>query len=363
MDRLEQLASAHESFSDLLHAIDPTVLIAIVCAAAGVPVPPIVEIRYRNPRIEIPGLSKSARKSIVDLVYTTLSPDGTLEVWLFEIELGWNSVKVRRWGLYELAFENEYDADARLAVFTPEPGLRERIRTRMLPRIKTNPVLIEPDQIERITDYDEARRRPELAILGCLFHAQEPAPLEARVEVFRAAWVAIQSLAEAQARRYSVVVMSIVPDAVIQRGIEELREAGELDEGRWELFGESERKGHSFARGRREGLEEGLEEGRAEGLEEGRAEGLEEGRAEGLEEGRAEGLEEGRAEGLEEGRADARRELLRRVIVDVLELRGVEVPPAARDRIQSCESLDLLERWYVAAKSAATQNVEQMLDS
>jgi hypothetical protein len=225
MNKLEQLASAHESFSDLLHAIDPAVLIGIVCAAAGVPLPRIVEVSYRNPRIEIPGLSKSARKSIVDLVYT---------------------------------------------------------------------------------------------VLGCLFHAQDPATFEARVQVFRAAWMAIQSLAETQARRYSVVVMSIVPDAVIQQGIAELREAGELDEGRWELFGESERKGHSFARGHREGLEEGLEE---------------------------------------------RRELLRRVIVDVLELRGFEVAAAARDRIQSCESLEVLEGWYAAAKSAATTNVEQLFDA
>jgi hypothetical protein len=197
----------------------------------------------------------------------------------------------------------------------------------MLPRIKTEPLVIEPDQIERIIDYDEARRRPELAVLGCLFHAQEPAAFAARVHVFRAAWMAIQSLAETQARRYSVVIMSIVPDAVIEQGIAELREAGELDEGRWELFGESERKGHSFARGRREGLEEG------------------------------------HREGLEEGRLEERRELLRRVIIDVLELRGLEVSPTTRDRIQSCASLEVLERWYAAAKSAATTNVEQLFEA
>jgi hypothetical protein len=236
----------------------------------------------------------------------------------FEIELSWNWLKVRRWALYELAFENEYDADARLTVFTPEPELRERIRTKMLPRIKTEPLLIEPDQIERIVDYEQARERPELAILGCLFHAQEPAPFEARVEVFRAAWMAIQSLAETQARRYSVVVMSSVPEAVIEQGIAELRETGELDEGRWELFTDSERKGHSFARGRREGHAEGHDEGR--------------------------------------------RETLRRAILDMLELRGIEVTPMSGDRIQSCESLDQLERWYAAAKSTVTHSVEQLLE-
>jgi hypothetical protein len=335
VDKLEQLASAHESFSDLLHAIDPLVLIGIVCTAAGIAVPTVVDVCYRNPRIEIPGLVKAARKPFVDLVYTTVAADGTLEVWILEIELSWDWLKVRRWALYELAFEHELEADdARLAVFSPEPELREKIRTKILARIKTRPVLIQPDQIERITNYEEARQRPELTILGCLFHAHPPAPFEARVEVFRAAWMAIQSLAEVKARRYSVVVMSIVPEAVIEQGVAELRETGELDEGRWELFTDSERKGHSFARGHREGLEEGLEEGREEGLEEGR----------------------------EEGRKEGRCQTLRRVVLDVLELRGFEVEAAARERVESCESLEQLERWYVAAKSASKLTVAEVLD-
>ncbi|HVH98960.1 MAG TPA: hypothetical protein VM869_09625 [Enhygromyxa sp.] len=315
MDKLEQLASAHESFSDLLHAIDPLVLIGLVCAAAGIPMPDVVDVRYRNSRIEIPGLSKPARKKIVDLVYTTLSADGQLEVWILEIELSYDWLKVIRWALYELAFQSEHNAhSARVAVLTPEPELRERIRTKILPRMKTSPVLLEPDQIERITDYQEARRRPELAILGCLFHAQPPAPFEAQVEVFRAAWMAIQSLAETEARRYSVLVMSLVPEAVQNQGIAELRETGELDEYGYELFTESERKGGSFARGHREGVETG------------------------------------------------RIQTLRRAVLDVLELRGFEVSEAVRERVESCESIEQLERWYAAAKSGPVQSPDQLLD-
>ena len=244
MDKLEQLGSAHESVSELLHAIDPLLLIAIVCAAAGIPMPTILEVRYRNPRIEIPGLVKAARRPFVDLIYTTLATDGTFEIWILEIELSLDLLKVRRWALYELALESELEADAaRLAVFSPEPELRGKIERRILSKIKTDPVLIQPDQIERIIDYREARRRPEQTILGCLFHAHPPSPFEARVEVFRAAWMAIQSLAERKAQRYSVAIMSIVPEAVVEQGVAELRESGELDEGRWELFTDSERKG------------------------------------------------------------------------------------------------------------------------
>lgn len=321
IDKLEQLGSAHEAFSDLLHAIDPLVLFSIVCAAAGIPVPNIIEIKYRNPRIEIPGVAKPARKPFVDLVYTTEGPDGR-EVWILEIELSFDLGKIRRWSLYEIAFENELDATAaRLAVFTPEPNLRGRIQTQILPRMKTDPVLIQPDQIERITDYQEGRQRPELTVLGCLFHAQPPAPFEQRVEVFRVAWMAIQSLAETPARRYSVAVMSIVSKAVVEQGVAELRESGDLDEERWELFTETERYGHSFQRGHEEGHQQGL------------------------------------AAGVDIGRCQT----LRRAVLDVLELRGLAISLPARERVESCESVEQLERWYAAAKSESAESLAQLL--
>src|SRR5690606_28640384 len=88
MSKLEQLASAHESVSEILHAMDAFVLIGIICVAAGIPMPAeILEVRYRNPRIEIRGLVKRAQGKIVDLVYSTLSSDGKLELWLVEVEL------------------------------------------------------------------------------------------------------------------------------------------------------------------------------------------------------------------------------------------------------------------------------------
>jgi hypothetical protein len=184
-----------------------------------------------------------------------------------------------------------------------------------MPRITPQPILIERDQIERITDYDDARERPELTVLGCLYHAHEPGRFEDRVAVFRAAWMAIQSLDELSAQRYSVLVMAIVPQDVFEQGIAELRETDELDEGRWELFSQSERKGHSFHRGRDEGL----------------------------------------AEGREEAREETRR-VLRRAIVDVLELRGFVLSAAQRERIDSCEPLETLERWYAAVKAAAVES-------
>ena len=118
--------------------------------------------------------------------------------------------------------------------------------------------------------------------------------------------------------------MSIVPKAVVEQGVAELRESGDLDEERWELFTETERYGHSFLRGH--------------------------------EEGRAEGLAEGRREGVEAGRCQT----LRRAVLDVLELRGLEVTPTARERVESCESIEQLERWYAAAKSVSAESPDQV---
>jgi hypothetical protein len=45
-------------------------------------------VLVKDPRIELPALSKRAQKHIVDLVFTVHTADGkTIEVWVFEIQL------------------------------------------------------------------------------------------------------------------------------------------------------------------------------------------------------------------------------------------------------------------------------------
>jgi hypothetical protein len=314
MSKPEQVGITHESLSDLLHAIDRRTLIRIIAAAAGIAVGELVEVDSRDPRIQIPGLSKPGTSKFVDGVYTVHTADGrVVGFWMFEVELSLDLKKRRKWSLYVIAFEYELNAAGQLAVFSPVPALRKKIRTRVIPRMRVRPILIEPDQIERITDYDEARRRPELTILGCLFHTHEPTPLDERLAVFRAAWIAIQSLDEKVALRYGTMVMSLVPEEVMTEGINQLREAGELDESRWEVFTDSERYGSSFHRGREEGREEG-------------------------------------------------REVLRRLLVATFEQRGFVLTPAQRERIESCESFEILERWLTTVHSAAVnQHVDEIL--
>lgn len=317
MDKRQQIGSTHECLSDLLHAIGGDELIAIACRALGITTNELAKARYLNPRIEISGLSDAAKIFVVDIVYTLDSGECVVEVWVFEIELSWSAIKRRRWALFLSAYENEFDVDGHLVIFSPEPGLRERIRVKALPGCRATPLLIQPDHIERITDYDEARRRPRLAILGCLFHAQKPAPLADQLAVVRAAWLAIQVLPGREAQRYGVLVMDIVAKHVVEQGVEQLRESGELEEQLWEKVSDTARLGYSFNLG----------------------------------------LEEGREAGREELRAE-----LRQHVVDVLELRGFALTPEHRERIGSCGSVELLQRWYAAARSAAAnQLVDELL--
>jgi hypothetical protein len=78
----------------------------------------------------------------------------------------------------------------------------------------------------------------------------------------------------------------------------------------------------------------------------------EDGKAEARAEGRTEGREEGRTEGREEGRTEGRTE----AVLTVLDVRGVSVPDAARQRIQSERDLSVLKRWLEKAVVASSIN-------
>jgi hypothetical protein len=310
MAESDHVATAHECISDLLHEIDGRELIRIACATAGIE----GEVRYRNPRIEVRALKKRAGGYIVDLAFTIETADGQVtEVWVFEVQVCFDDCKPRRWTLYLAAYENEFGVDGTLAVFTPDPDLREQIRTRQFPRVRGTIIMIERDQIERIVDYEQARARPQLAILGCLYHAHEPAPFEDRVAVVRAAWVAIQSLAIDRAVRYTIALMSVVAPNVVDQGLAELRDEGELDEYGEEILAEGLRKSYAFVKGHEMGQEEG-------------------------------------------------REVLRMLVLDACELRGLILTQAQRARIEACKSLEILARWHAAINgSAANVDVDGLL--
>ncbi len=65
----------------------------------------------------------------------------------------------------------------------------------------------------------------------------------------------------------------------------------------------------------------------------------------------------------EEGREEGREQSLRVFIADLLEVRGFALSFEQRARIQSCRSLETLQRWYAAAKTAPLdQPVDRLLE-
>ncbi|PRP99365.1 hypothetical protein ENSA5_28740 [Enhygromyxa salina] len=316
MAQLEQLASAHESLVELLRNMPRRALAEIVCAAVNVSSDDVAEIYERTPSVEVSGLARAARKVAADLVLVVHTLDGRiLEIWIFEVQLSWDRNKRWIWALLQAAFAAESRTNAMVVVVAPSPRLRARMRRKLVPHVAPPLILLEPDQIKLIDDADEARRRPLETILGAVYHAREDSPFSARVAGIRAALLALQTLDSISCRRYTVLVMSIAPTAVVQQAMEELRERGELDEGRFETFTEMEREGYSFNHGREEGLHIG------------------------------------------------QIVTLRRAVVDILGLRGFAVSGGQRERIETCSDLETLERWYDRARALAVDGtLEQLFD-
>jgi hypothetical protein len=80
----------------------------------------------------------------------------------------------------------------------------------------------------------------------------------------------------------------------------------------------------------------------------GRKKGLVDGRKKGLVDGHKKGIADGHKKGIVDGRTRERA----RALLDVLLVRGFDVPANVRERITSCTDLDTLQRWFTRALTA-----------
>jgi hypothetical protein len=319
----EQTVDVHDVLVDVLRRMPRRRLVELICAAAGLELDEIIEIHERTPTVEAPALLRRPRKLIIDLVLTVHGKKMRITlVVIIEVQLSWDRTKARSWPLAAVAFAAESDAQAVVAVFSPDGELRVRIRQRLLPKMTPRPILIEPDQIRLITDEAEAREHMFEAVLGAIFHGRENSPVEHRVAGIRAAYLALQGLEFRDYFRYAVLMASMVPPELFSQAVEQLRERGLLFDDRPHRLTDIERRSWLYHTIREQGIGEGLEQGRQQGL--------------------AQGLEQGRQQGLE---------VLRRALLDVLELRGFTLTTAVRARIEGCEQFDTLERWYANART------------
>jgi hypothetical protein len=182
------------------------------------------------------------------------------------------------------------------------------------------PLVIGPSMIPRITDVEQARAFPEMAVLSVAAHGQEPGAEAIGIPAF----LACDTLDTERGARYADCVKGWLNEGA-RRALEEFMSL----------------HGYEF---QSEWAKKYADEGRKEGHKEGLREGHKEGRKEGHKEGR----KEGRKEGLREGEE--------KLLIKLLGLKFGALPEAILQRIRDASDAQI-ERW------AARVLVEQTLDA
>jgi hypothetical protein len=194
---------------------------------------------------------------------------------IVEAQLKVDKQKHFSWPLYAANAHALYKKSTWLIVITPQPAVAEWAK-RPVSTLQGGsfvPLVIGPSDIPRISDPEEARNDPELAILSAIMHGGS----KGGEEVALAALTAASEVAredEDCAKLYADAVFH-----VLSQGTRELLEAM-MKAQHYEYQSDFARK--YVAEGLAKGREEGLAEGREEGLAEGREEGLVEGQVKGM---------------------------------------------------------------------------------
>lgn len=304
MAKLGQFADVHDSFAELLRTMDRRTLVEWIGAALGLTLSRVRSIHERSTTIAAMGFIHAARKGLADVVFTLLGPDDRiLMVLILEMQLSMDWSKRWDWPMLATTFAAEVRRQARVVVFTPDPVRRGEIRRFLLPKMEPRPLLIEPDQIPLIDDAERARLQPRETIFAALYHVRElHEPVEARVAGIRAAVIALRTLDRHEQLRYGDLMQSFTPDEIMQRVLEKLRASGE-----WEEPAPREpvlyRDSYAFVNGERE------------------------------------------------GRAAGERDTLRKLIVSILETRGIAITSATRTRIERCDDTAVLTHWCTRAST------------
>lgn len=166
------------------------------------------------------------------------------------------------------------------------------------PGLRLSPLVLGPDQVPVVTEREQARQSPELAVMSAMAHGGDPA----RRDVLDALVGAISVVNEQHSTLYSDIVLAALP-AAAHRYLEELMSSG-LHEYQSEFVRRYVFQGR--VEGRQEGLEEGVVRGEAKAL------------------------------------------------LTVLETRGVALDDTARTRIAECHDPEQLDAWLRRAITVAS---------
>ncbi len=171
-------------------------------------------------------------------------------------------------------------------------------------------LVLDRQNMPRITDIDQARQRPGMAVLSALLHTGD-------LEVLRVGFAVALELPDDRRWRYASALYGVAPQ--IERA--KLLRGMNMEE-RYQLT-KAERNSIAYHDGKKEGERKGERKGKREGEREGELKGLV------------------------------------KLVLTILELREIPVSRATKARIRACKDLEQLERW--AARAKRVDSIDEVL--
>jgi hypothetical protein len=175
-------------------------------------------------------------------------------------------------------------------------------------------LVLDRQNMPRITDLDQARQRPSMAVLSALIH-------EGDIEVLRVGFAVTLELPDDRRWRYTTALFGVAP---VSEQVQLRKELKEMEE-RYQLT-RAERNSIAFYDGKLEGKREGRRQGRREGKEEG--------------------LREGERQGLVT------------LVLTILELRQIRLKRGMKGQIRACKDIEQLER--LAARARHIDSIDEL---
>jgi hypothetical protein len=126
---------------------------------------------------------------------------------LLEVDEG----RRRMWPVYVASACARFDCPVTLLVLAPDPAVARWARRPIQlghPGFVLQPIVIDFDQVPRITDHAQACETPELAVLSALAHRD--------VETAEAARAALDMMSEKDRKRYWAAILARLPPKVRQ---------------------------------------------------------------------------------------------------------------------------------------------------
>jgi hypothetical protein len=212
-----------------------------------------------------------------------------------EVQLSRDEDKRKTWPLYLTSLRSRVGCPTVLLVVAPDAAVARWCAQPIdlgHPGFVLQPLVTGPDAIPVLTDEQTARRDPELAVLSAMAHGQA----EVGQTIAQTVLAAVEGLEPDRVRLYVDLAMSSLNEAA-RRALEALMQSGT-----YQYQSEFARK---YV-----------------------------------------------AQGREEGRQEGRHEAERAAILKVLDVRGLKVDAASRERILACSEPEQLEVWLRKAVTA-----------